>query len=157
MRLANDRSRSGIENIDTQAECPHWKDGVDFTAGWGAGRLAFLGTGSAIPSKYRNVSATLLQAADSAAILLDAGEGTLGQIARMVGRYAVQQTIDQLECVYISHMHADHHLGLVRVLLARTDDTPDLWVVGPPTLRLWLAEYRYVCIPWADGSGTKRF
>jgi ribonuclease Z len=104
------------------------------------GRLVFLGTGSAIPSKYRNVSATWLELTGGA-LLMDAGEGTLGQMARLIGRKAVQDAVDQLRCVYISHMHADHHLGLVRVLLARAEGAPDLWVVGPPTLRLWLAEY----------------
>ena len=44
-----------------------------------------LGTGSAVPSKYRNVSSTLLHLPDGGYVLLDAGEGTWGQIARRFG------------------------------------------------------------------------
>jgi len=73
--------------------------------------VTFLGTGSALPSKHRSVSSIWLRV-DGAGrgILLDAGEGSFGQMARLgLG-------VDQLLCVWISHMHADHHLGLVRIL-----------------------------------------
>lgn len=44
-------------------------------------RVLFLGTGCAIPSKYRNVSATLVECGNGS-ILFDCGEGTLSQIFR---------------------------------------------------------------------------
>ncbi|KAG9016669.1 hypothetical protein FRB90_002586 [Tulasnella sp. 427] len=47
--------------------------------------ITTLGTGSAMPSKYRNVSATLIQIPNYGNILLDAGEGTWGQLARQFG------------------------------------------------------------------------
>ncbi len=44
-----------------------------------------LGTGSAAPSKYRNVISTLLQTPSSGTILLDAGESTYGLLRRKFG------------------------------------------------------------------------
>lgn len=175
--------------------------------------VAFLGTGSAIPSKYRNVTGMLVRLSpsvvpgddggdDSAAaaaktdsamavavameeeqksegglspvraasggergvgevgtagvedraiggsgrggsIIMDAGEGTMGQLWRMFGdssrRHSAaaaaaantagagasgggggaQQVLRDLSAVWISHPHADHHLGLVRILSER--------------------------------------
>lgn len=165
--------------------------------------MAFLGTGSALPSKYRNVTGMLVRlsptdpacptagaagvvgVSDSAeareglcggdgsgsgggsggggggggaeaegdnaaafggggSILLDAGEGSMGQLWRMYGdsssssgggegdachgrggggagdkNAGVQQMLRNLSAVWISHPHADHHLGLVRILSER--------------------------------------
>lgn len=80
-----------------------------------------LGTGSACPSKYRNVSATLLRIPDiqggqPGAILLDCGEGTLGQMRRFYGPDGIKSMYKELKMIFISHMHADHHLGLQRIL-----------------------------------------
>jgi len=48
-------------------------------------------------------------------MLVDCGEGTFGQLWRQFGS-DVTQRIGGLRCVWISHNHADHHCGLVRVL-----------------------------------------
>lgn len=49
--------------------------------------------------------------------MLDAGEGTLGQMRRRFGtRGMTEQIYPNLRMVFISHMHADHHLGLRLVL-----------------------------------------
>jgi hypothetical protein len=45
--------------------------------------ISFLGTGCAIPSKYRNVSGILLQLSRDSGMLLDCGEGTWQQLVRM--------------------------------------------------------------------------
>ena len=42
-------------------------------------------------------------------ILLDCGEGTYGQLYRHYGKY-VDRVLRRLKCVFISHIHADHHL-----------------------------------------------
>ena len=42
-------------------------------------------------------------------ILLDCGEGTYGQLYRHYGK-CVDQVLSQVKCVFISHIHADHHL-----------------------------------------------
>lgn len=75
-----------------------------------------LGTGSAIPSKYRNVSATHLDIPGLGGILLDCGEGSLGQLRRRFGPEGTRRIFQELRMIYISHMHADHHLGLQAIL-----------------------------------------
>jgi ribonuclease Z len=44
--------------------------------------ITFLGTGSSQPSKYRNVSSIYINLFARGGILLDCGEGTLGQLKR---------------------------------------------------------------------------
>ena len=128
-----------------------------------AAELVFLGTGAAIPSKYRNVSSILLQlpggegggGGGGGGLVLDAGEGTLGSLRRRFGA-AVGGVIAGLELVWISHMHADHHLGLLGLLQARRKlgVAAPLLVVAPHAMQSWLrdaaatleqlAPYRYV-------------
>jgi ribonuclease BN (tRNA processing enzyme) len=48
-------------------------------------------------------------------ILLDCGEGTAFQLVRLVGRAQASAIIAQLDFVWLSHAHADHHLGLLEV------------------------------------------
>ncbi|KAE8884621.1 hypothetical protein PF005_g18931 [Phytophthora fragariae] len=114
------------------------------------GRITFLGTGCAIPSKYRNVTGMYLElpapSSDTwAGMMLDCGEGSLGQMYRYAGGDVkrLQELVDRLKCVWISHNHADHHLGLLRLLSHRADgaETEPLLVIGPTPLRFWLDEY----------------
>ncbi|KAF1811714.1 hypothetical protein P152DRAFT_398582 [Eremomyces bilateralis CBS 781.70] len=74
-----------------------------------------LGTGSALPSNHRNVSATLVRVPGHGSYLLDCGEGTLGQIKRVYGR-KYKEVIKDLRMIWISHLHADHHLGTANVI-----------------------------------------
>ena len=80
-----------------------------------------LGTGSAVPSKYRNVSSTLLVVPNVGNILLDCGEGTLGQLRRLwqESEPRITNIYASLRLIFISHMHADHHLGLQQLLADR--------------------------------------
>lgn len=78
-----------------------------------------LGTGSAIPSKFRNVSSTHLDIPGTGGILLDCGEGSLGQLRRRFGLEGLQKVYEDLRLIFISHMHADHHLGLTSILADR--------------------------------------
>lgn len=75
-----------------------------------------LGTGSSVPSKYRNVSATLIRVPGVGCYLLDCGEGTLGQLRRAFGPDQVADILRQLRCIVISHLHADHHLGAASLI-----------------------------------------
>jgi ribonuclease Z len=77
-----------------------------------------LGTGSAIPSKYRNVSATLVLVPGWGNILFDCGENTLGQMKRVFTATELAQVLRDLRILSISHMHADHHLGITSVIKA---------------------------------------
>lgn len=75
-----------------------------------------LGTGSSSPSKHRNVSATLLKVPGKGYYLLDCGENTLGQMKRTFPPEQFREVMQNLRMIWISHMHADHHLGSVAVI-----------------------------------------
>lgn len=77
-----------------------------------------LGTGSSMPSKYRNVSGTLIRVPGIGNYLLDAGEATIGQIRRLFDPEDVADTLRNLRCIVISHLHADHHMGVPSVIKA---------------------------------------
>ncbi|XP_061433052.1 zinc phosphodiesterase ELAC protein 2 [Lethenteron reissneri] len=113
--------------------------------------VVFLGTGSAMPMKTRNVSATLLRVSAERAVMLDCGEGTLGQLSRHFGG-AVDAPLCALRAVFVSHMHADHHTGLINLLLHRERALSALgrpWkpliVIGPPKIMNWLNIYHEHC------------
>ena len=78
--------------------------------------VTFLGTGASIPSRYRNVSGILVQTPNSGNFMLDCGEGSLSQIYRCFPREIADEIILNLKAVFISHIHGDHHLGIVNVL-----------------------------------------
>ncbi|KZT20914.1 hypothetical protein NEOLEDRAFT_1172230 [Neolentinus lepideus HHB14362 ss-1] len=105
-----------------------------------------LGTSSAAPTKVRNVSGTLLQIPNYGSILLDTGEGTYGQLARAfgLGSEGVDKVLRELRCVFVSHVHADHHVGLARVLAERAKLCPrpePLYIVAGHPVLLYLSEY----------------
>lgn len=83
---------------------------------WEDVEVITLGTGSALPSKYRNVSATLVRVPGAGSVLFDCGEGTLGQLKRLYPPAELAKVLRDLRAIYISHLHADHHLGTVAVL-----------------------------------------
>jgi ribonuclease BN (tRNA processing enzyme) len=118
-------------------------------------------------------SALAAAPAAAPAVLLDCGEGTHGQLCRRFGlpgstTAAVptggtqaadvdpchsDAAVAALRVAWISHMHADHHLGLPRVIAQRARAlreaagegrphlaTPPLLVVGPTRLYQWLQE-----------------
>jgi len=103
-----------------------------------------LGTGSALPSKYRNVTGIYFEPGVKAGILLDAGEGTYGQLYRRFGS-EIDEIITRLQAVWISHVHADHHLGLIRIMHKRMKLLPSsstcIMIVGPRLVGKWLTEY----------------
>ncbi|KAA8492119.1 tRNase Z TRZ3, mitochondrial [Porphyridium purpureum] len=111
--------------------------------------ITFLGTAAAIPGKHRNVSAILLNMFERGAVLLDCGEGTLGQLTRSKGQQRADEILRRLKAVWISHMHADHHLGLLHVLSRCSQPqlgrTKPVMVLGPRPLQNWLASYSKFC------------
>ncbi|GJQ10563.1 hypothetical protein GpartN1_g2848.t1 [Galdieria partita] len=110
------------------------------------GEVIFFGTGAAIPSKLRNVSGICLHLYHRGGILLDCGEGTFGQILRVFGITEVNNFIAQLKLIFVSHMHADHHLGLLRILEYRLklDYEQPLIILGPSELSVWLEAYEQI-------------
>jgi ribonuclease Z len=113
------------------------------------------------------VSATLVDIPDIGSILLDAGESTYGQMLRMAGAAGIDESINNLKAIFISHLHADHHLGVVQVLSkwfeVRVDillhttskakkthhfnmklnnnTNKKMFVISPWAFKLWLEEY----------------
>lgn len=102
--------------------------------------VLFLGTGGAIPGKHRNVSAIHLSIPPRCGVLLDCGEGTYGQLWRALGDVGARLALEQLRVLFISHMHADHHLGALRVLSerARLGAESKVAVVAPLAFKAWL-------------------
>ncbi|KAJ9151770.1 Ribonuclease Z 1 [Pleurostoma richardsiae] len=94
-----------------------------------------LGTGSALPSKYRNVSATLVYVPGYGNYLFDCGENTLGQMRRLLGREKTDAILLDLKAIFISHLHADHHLGTASVFRTWNSVTSK---AGRPDARLAL-------------------
>jgi ribonuclease Z len=86
------------------------------------GSFLFTGTGSAIPCKHRNVTGMYLEMSNGNGMLLDCGEGTIGQLIRSwksKGTLDIISSISNIKAAWISHPHADHHLGLIRLLSER--------------------------------------
>ncbi|KAF2608014.1 hypothetical protein F2Q68_00043618 [Brassica cretica] len=109
--------------------------------------IVLLGTGSSQPSKYRNVSAIYIDLFSKGSLLLDCGEGTLGQLKRRYGLDGADEAVRKLRCIWISHIHADHHAGLARILALRCKllkgvaHEPAI-VVGPRSLKHFLDAYQ---------------
>ncbi|GIL91146.1 hypothetical protein Vretifemale_18806, partial [Volvox reticuliferus] len=108
--------------------------------------LTFLGTASSQPSKYRNVSGCYVDLFEAGGLLVDCGEDAMGQLKRRFGiADAERRLLHQLSCIWVSHMHADHHGGLYRLLewRARRGAVP-LLVIGPYQLFNVLMRYSAV-------------
>ncbi|KAK8956157.1 hypothetical protein KSP40_PGU015800 [Platanthera guangdongensis] len=108
--------------------------------------IVLLGTGSSQPSKYRNVSSIFVNLFSKGSMLLDCGEGTLGQLKRRFGVEGADIAVKALKCIWISHIHSDHHTGLTRVLALRCQllkDVPHepLLLIGPRQLKRYLDAY----------------
>ncbi|KAF2168267.1 hypothetical protein M409DRAFT_65726 [Zasmidium cellare ATCC 36951] len=160
------KAQEASKNADEETQA--WLDSLP--PGAKDAEVITLGTGSALPSKYRNVSATLVRVPDWGNILLDAGENTLGQLRRVFTADEMKQVLQDLKIISISHMHADHQLGTTSVVKAWYEEVHDgqpappidptlpegndfesifknerrLAVVAEPAMLHWLAEYSAV-------------
>jgi ribonuclease Z len=100
--------------------------------------LFFAGTGGSVPSPRRGLPAILLRRGGDR-LLFDCGEGTQRQLMRSVG-------LADLDCVFITHFHADHWLGLPGMLKSfglREREQP-LTVYGPRGLDRMMEETRFI-------------
>uniref|UniRef100_A0A8C4QNP6 Zinc phosphodiesterase ELAC protein 2 n=1 Tax=Eptatretus burgeri TaxID=7764 RepID=A0A8C4QNP6_EPTBU len=111
----------------------------------------FLGTGSALPCKSRNVSAILFRISEDRSVLLDCGEGTTTQLWRHYG-HATDDVLLTIKAIFISHMHADHHLGLFQIsstiqkaMKAKGMPFTPLTLVAPQLMLKWLTHYDTHC------------
>uniref|UniRef100_A0A2R8N6I9 Zinc phosphodiesterase ELAC protein 2 n=1 Tax=Callithrix jacchus TaxID=9483 RepID=A0A2R8N6I9_CALJA len=96
-------------------------------------------------------SLALLFCSPDTSLLLDCGEGTFGQLCRHYGDQ-VDRVLGTLAAVFVSHLHADHHTGLLNILLQRERALASLGkpfrpllVVAPTQLKPWLQQYHNQC------------
>lgn len=82
--------------------------------------------------------------------MLDCGEGTYGQMMRFFGEKQCRHVLANLAGIFISHMHADHHIGLVGLLLARqsalqqnSNPADTLLLIAPQQMNSWLHSYDF--------------
>jgi ribonuclease Z len=87
--------------------------------------LFFAGTGGSVPGARRGLPALLVRLGGDR-LLFDCGEGTQRQLVRSVG-------LVDMQCVFITHFHADHWLGLPGMLksFALREREQPLTVYGP--------------------------
>ena len=126
---------------DLLQDVPHGKER-------GKAEIIFTGTGSAIPCKHRNVSGIYVRMDNGNSILLDAGEGTTGQLLRANHGVDYLEVLEGVKAVWISHPHADHHLGILRLLterqrISKSENDPVI-LIAPPNLKYFLQEYAQV-------------
>lgn len=125
------------------------------------GELIFTGTGSAVPCKHRNVTGMYLRMNNGNSLLLDVGEGTVGQLLRSWkstlpsdknASDEYHSRLKSIKAVWISHPHADHHLGLLRLLSERAaicGKNIPIILMAPSDMFAFLDEYRLV-VPEID-------
>eukprot|EP01080_Neovahlkampfia_damariscottae_P009910 gene9910-2232_t len=110
--------------------------------------IIFLGTGCAIPSKYRNVTSIMLKMKNYGNILFDCGEGTIGQIYRIFGDES-NEILKNIKLIWISHLHGDHHLGLSKLLFHRQkllkENENKITIISHSRMETYLKEYQLIC------------
>ena len=109
--------------------------------------VSFLGTISMKPSKYRGASAILLQY-QGTNILMDCAEGSYSQMMDHFGEGSkLDAAILGLRLIFITHLHGDHQLGIIKVLSERDklvggDKKEKIFAVVPYVMLPWLNEFR---------------
>ena len=93
--------------------------------------LIFLGTSSAVPSKYRNHSAIALKAFGEI-ILFDCGEGTQRQMVQL------KLSPMKVNNIFITHLHGDHILGIPGIIqsMGFRGRKEKLNIYGPPGIAM---------------------
>jgi len=82
-------------------------------------------------------------------VLLDSGEGTYGQLVRHFGLTGAETVLSDLKAIYVSHLHADHHIGLIGILSVRQKmkaskllkQNQPVYLLAPVQIMTWLNFY----------------
>ncbi len=99
----------------------------------------FLGTGSGLPSRERNVTALALCIDNSKGwYLVDCGEATQHQLQRS------HLSINSLQAIFITHLHGDHCYGLPGLLdsASMSGRTQTLPMIAPRAVWEWIQATR---------------
>jgi ribonuclease Z len=99
--------------------------------------ITFLGTSTTMPSKTRNTTAIHIQHMDNR-LLFDCGEGTQRQMM------LANLSVFKLSAIFISHLHADHVLGLGGIIqsMAFLGREKELFIFGPPKIKKYIDFYQ---------------
>ena len=107
--------------------------------------VSTLGTGSAIPGKYRNVSSSLIENyGTNEMIFLDCGEMTAGQVHRLFGAKRAEELLGRTAAILISHKHGDHHLGALSLIKKIIKTRGKVVLIAPERFKIWLEEFAQV-------------
>lgn len=107
--------------------------------------ISALGTGSAIPGKYRNVSSSFIENYETnEMIFLDCGEMTIGQMHRLFGKIRTKELLSRTAAILISHKHGDHHLGALSLIKAIVKARGKVLLIAPERFKIWLEEFSQV-------------
>lgn len=89
-------------------------------------KIILLGTGGAVPTKERNMSAILMQYRGEN-YLFDAGENAQQQIMKSGNSFM------KINNIFLSHLHADHTLGIPGLVatMSLNERTDELNIYGP--------------------------
>lgn len=120
--------------------------------------IKFLGT-SSMPNSTRNYSSLLFKL-DNHTVMVDCGEGTQRQFrSRYIG---VDERLANLKTILVTHLHADHVLGLVPLLMSMMGPTgvssapessaPRIEIYGPPGLRALIRTTLSLCYSQLSGK-----
>ena len=98
-----------------------------------------LGCGGMMPLPYRHLTSVLLRR-DGDLFLFDGGEGTQVSLKRLNLKWK------KINCIFVSHTHADHVTGLPGILMlsAQVDRTEPLYIYGPPKIKEYIDTSRRV-------------
>ena len=80
--------------------------------------VIFLGTGSMVPSTYRNVSSIMIGINSDCILLMDCGEGTYHQLLMQFGDL-IEDVLLKIKIVAITHLHGDHFFGIYNFISER--------------------------------------
>ncbi len=103
--------------------------------------MIFLGTSSGVPTRNRNVSATVIKRQDKKPwCLVDCGEGTQHQILH------TKLSLVHLSAILITHVHGDHCYGLPGLLAsaAMAGRKDPLIIMAPKAIKDWVASCQAV-------------
>ncbi len=80
---------------------------------------------------------------------MDCGEGTYGQLVRHFGYDRTQEILTNTNIIFITHLHADHHIGLISLLQNRrravktfNGALQKVYLLAPKTILFWLCNYQ---------------